>query len=275
MVNELMGDLNRYVMILKGIECKVWNHAHKYPAIARAWFEWGYLNDYKLLSSKGRNIVKLHPLLRYEFNVACQLLDGDEVNTDPANYMMLRTGLKSYFDMYIELNFLHVFKQVYKIGHSETAPAEVLDLGCGAGQYSVALNNLDFPIKLTLMDKSDNHIHLPFTWYQGDITKPSDAFKKQYDYIILNEVIHCLNGEETMGLMQNINDCLKPKGVVIVTEQWESYRMDWRMEKFSNGGKMYSIEEIEKLFKEIYMEQTDFSENINESHYFLTLRRKI
>jgi len=275
MVNQLMSDLNKVTMIITGLDCQIWKYKDKSPVLFQAWKDLNLLNDYGLLTFEGQEMVLSKPLLEYEFNVACERIYNEDPKTDPMNYTLLRRGLGKYFDQHIQKTFIDVFKGSFKIGHSEELPARVLDLGCGSGQYSIAINNLHLPIQLTLVDKSDDHKHLPFNNFQADIAQPGVIYTNQYDYIIMSEIIHCMSENEITNVLDGINDCLTPKGRVIVTEQFPSHRMDWRMETYSEGGKMYTSGEIASFFEKIEMVEVGFAENSNQSHYLQTFSRRI
>ena len=100
---------------------------------------------------------RLRQLLQYEFKIAFDQINHDELETNPDNYSLLRKGLGEYFELYIKEMFIDTYRQY----HSKVEPAwqapdnfRMLDIGCGNGAYSVALHNAFRNIDFTLIESS-------------------------------------------------------------------------------------------------------------------------
>ena len=278
MVKSMMASLDDYVSVLRGIRQKVWLQKNKYPVLYGIWAELGLISHSGngVLTGKGQEIVRLQPLLEYEFSVGMDQVINEEPETSQMNYRLLRTGLARYFELYIQEYFVTFFEENRKLGHSAELPGQVLDLGCGSGAYSIALKNKLDNLSFTLMDRSTDHLHLPFTSIVGDITRPNPKlFARRYDYIMLNEVVHCLSKEEITNLLANIDLCLTAKGKIFITEQFVTRRIENRMATYSKGGKNYTFAAINMFLSNRGFINTEFVENETQSHYTAVYQRKI
>ena len=163
-VNKLITNLSEYSMILRGIRLEIWINPRRSPALHKVWVEAGLIpNKVMGLTPEGIEIVKLCHLLQYEFKIASDQINNDVLETNPDNYTLLRAGLGEYFGLYIRDMFLNNFDKHYGKVKCKTGPFKMLDVGCGNGAYSTAMDYQFTHIDFTLIDRSEDHLKLlPF-----------------------------------------------------------------------------------------------------------------
>jgi 2-polyprenyl-6-hydroxyphenyl methylase/3-demethylubiquinone-9 3-methyltransferase len=108
----------------------------------------------------------------------------------------------------------------------EAAAQRVLDLGCGNGAFTAALQRQGFTMRG--MDHSETGIaiakreHPDIKFSQHDLARPiAPEFSSQFDAVVSHEVIeHLLLPRQ---LMQSALCALKPGGLLIVTAPYHGY----------------------------------------------------
>lgn len=250
LIDNLMTDLNRYIMVMKGIQLRIWEDRKKSPAVFDQWLYLDLIGETGAMTHLGAEIVAIRDLLLYEFAIAVDQMNHAVPVTNPDNYVVLRRGLGQYFEQHIKSTFINSVQQVY---HQKRPDEQfrVLDLGCGNGQYSNALQHdskLNF--SLTLIDRSFDHSDLKFRSFTADIVKDNwEKDLRHFDLIMMNEFLHCLSRKEIKIVLEKCASLIHPRaGLFLITEQFPNERMDWRMQTYSKGGKMYSPFEYDDFF---------------------------
>lgn len=92
---------------------------------------------------------------------------------------------------------------------------KVLDLGCGDGDYSIALKEMGFDIVAADIDKKRFEYSEQILFQYCDITKDMPFPDHTFDYLLLMEVVeHLRNPYE---VLPEINRIIKPGGSIILS----------------------------------------------------------
>ena len=127
----------------------------------------------------------------------------------------------------------------------------VLDIGCGTGFYADILKKLGvsdytgIDITDALFEKHKENLP-DFTFIKKDFT--TEKHEGQYDLIIMIEVLeHIVNDEKFVFAMNNIKNCMAPKGVFVISSVWQAggkhmfYVRKWTLEEIQNSFKGYKF----------------------------------
>lgn len=95
----------------------------------------------------------------------------------------------------------------------------LLDLGCGVGQYSIYFYNLGYNVSscdisskaLEILNEKNKNIKMKIQ----DMNKPLDYKDNEFDIVFANLSIHFLSDENTKNLLSEIKRILKPNGIFI------------------------------------------------------------
>lgn len=107
---------------------------------------------------------------------------------------------------------LDYMKYLPKIGN-------LLDLGCGVGQYSIYFYSLGYNVSscdisskaLEILNEKNKNIKTKIQ----DMNKPLDYKDNEFDIVFANLSIHFLSDENTKNLLSEIKRILKPNGIFI------------------------------------------------------------
>jgi len=93
---------------------------------------------------------------------------------------------------------------------------KVLDSGCGTGE-----DIIDIKRQAQTIDAYGEDIHIKKSIkFRGCSFRKSNIerdFNGLYDIIISSEVIHCLLGKKVKRYLKNLNEMLKPDGLLVIT----------------------------------------------------------
>lgn len=242
--------------IIMGVRTKIWNGTYDKkvmpPPIVSLWIDMHLITTTVVsdqdfisvdLTEAGHNIVKMSGLFEYEFSMMQQQLDDNFV-TDPAKYRVLRKALSMYSDQYLP---------PITEWMRERAGTNILDFGGGSGYYLRELLKSNPEAKGTLYDKAptveqDGGEELVrMKTYEEDFHSEKSKFfttqQNTFDTIIFSEVLHCMAIEDYPKVLHLLEGLLTPDGMLIVIEQRPSFRMDWRLNVMTKGGKSLDINE--------------------------------
>ncbi|OGF31401.1 hypothetical protein A2223_00905 [Candidatus Falkowbacteria bacterium RIFOXYA2_FULL_35_8] len=106
------------------------------------------------------------------------------------------------------------------------AGMKILEIGCGAGRFTVPLLKRDVYVtgtdisqkSLEALDLYCNKLNLAHRLHliNTDFDKP--LFKNEFDVIIIGNVIHHFNPEIKFEILRNITKALKPGGQIVIFE---------------------------------------------------------
>lgn len=154
--------------------------------------------------SKLEEMKKIRPLLEYHFGII-----RNDFNKSGDAYVLLRDGLKTYFDQYLS-------KIWFELGIRDT-DKRLLDYGAGAGQYSDKFLEENMAGDVMMVDKEvtrPDMVQIDFekdpSWY--------DPHREQFDLVLLAEVLHCKDEAMQKHLIQTSRMLLKPNGHLIIVE---------------------------------------------------------
>jgi cyclopropane fatty-acyl-phospholipid synthase-like methyltransferase len=143
----------------------------------------------------------------------------------------------------------------------------VLDIGSGAGTYSIQLCKINKHVEVDMLDKpemekecrkniAENNLGNRIKFYPGDIC--DYCFNNQYDGIILSNVLHLFDEDANKGIIKKISSILKEKGILVLHDFFLAddktsppvpslFTLDWLMHgAFFNA----SIKDISDLVEE-------------------------
>ena len=276
-IYELLEQLWVVPALVKGIELKIWENPGHYEHISAVWRSVGYL-DAQGLTEAGEIVVKCKGLLEYECRLIDSQLNGDKAETVPANYEMLRDGLAAYCETHLWPALRDMDKM---LGLPEDAL--ILDMCGGSGSYLECLLKSHPDRRGVLVDKSPqptdgliatNQLSMTLEadfkkdgqWYQ-ELFKPAS-----FDVIMLNEIFHCVSKVEQHYLLTMARALLKPDGKIIVGEQNRNFRLEWRMETYTEFGKCLDMEDVCELAERSKLTADKMFGA--PSHWFVILRKE-
>lgn len=126
-----------------------------------------------------------------------------------------------YWEKHIKEDDINNIEDNWIIDYIKYLPkiGNLLDLGCGVGQYSNYFYNLGYNVSscdisskaLEILSKKNKNIKTKLQ----DMNKPLDYKDNEFDVIFANLSIHFLSDENTKKLLDEIKRILKPNGIFI------------------------------------------------------------
>ncbi len=116
-----------------------------------------------------------------------------------------------------------------KLGVGKTLKAQkILDLGCGAAPWSIAMAMADQASKVVAVDFPEIleiaqahvkrfHVNRQFEWRPGDFHEVKFE-KGTYDLVILGHILHGEGELPSKKLIKRAHECLKPGGKLLIAE---------------------------------------------------------
>ena len=146
-----------------------------------------------------------------------------------------------------------------------TNTSSMLDIGGGSGRYVISFAEKYPDLNVTIFDHPDmikvarknieeSNISSRVSYIEGDIF--SDAPDKQYDFVLLSNVVHMFSMEENLTLFSRIKSWIKPGALVCVkdfklnssrTEPTASAMFALHMYLYGTGD-CYNTQEVEQMF---------------------------
>jgi len=257
--------------ILAGVNNRIWEYnptVHKLQNVIKIWEEFGWLDgdgDSLKLSASGERLVKIAPLVDYEFSMMNQQLDRNYV-TDPRKYSKLRAALAVYTEEFMP-NLLRYVACLTSPGSDK----KVLDFGGGDGVYLEATLHACPDAIGYLYDKA------PGTRLAGnqsteiivaDFADVTNHFQlSSLDTIIVSEVLHVLGKEKQHTVMTTLVALLKTGGKLVVIEQQPNFRLDWRMEAMTEAGACLTPSDVVALADSLSGALTKTGEQTSATHH--------
>lgn len=126
-----------------------------------------------------------------------------------------------YWEKHIKEDDLDNIEDNWILDYMKYLPktGNLLDLGCGVGQYSIYLYNLGYNVSscdislkaLEILNEKNKNIKTKIQ----DMNKPLDYKDNEFDIVFANLSIHFLSDENTENLLSEIKRILKPNGIFI------------------------------------------------------------
>lgn len=126
-----------------------------------------------------------------------------------------------YWEKHIKEDDLDNIEDNWILDYMKYLPktGNLLDLGCGVGQYSIYFYSLGYNVSscdisskaLEILNEKNKNIKTKIQ----DINKPLDYKDNEFDIIFANLSIHFLSDENTKNLLGEIKRILKPNGIFI------------------------------------------------------------
>lgn len=126
-----------------------------------------------------------------------------------------------YWEKHIKEDDLDNIEDNWILDYMKYLPktGNLLDLGCGVGQYSIYFYSLGYNVSscdisskaLEILNEKNKNIKTKIQ----DINKPLDYKDNEFDIVFANLSIHFLSDENTKNLLGEIKRILKPNGIFI------------------------------------------------------------
>ncbi|MBD9105305.1 class I SAM-dependent methyltransferase [bacterium] len=126
-----------------------------------------------------------------------------------------------YWEKHIKEDDLDNIEDNWILDYMKYLPktGNLLDLGCGVGQYSIYFYNLGYNVSscdisskaLEILNEKNKNIKMKIQ----DMNKPLDYKDNEFDIVFANLSIHFLSDENTKSLLGEIKRILKPNGIFI------------------------------------------------------------
>lgn len=126
-----------------------------------------------------------------------------------------------YWEKHIKEDDLDNIEDNWILDYMKYLPktGNLLDLGCGVGQYSSYFYSLGYNVSscdisskaLEILNEKNKNIKTKIQ----DINKPLDYKDNEFDIVFANLSIHFLSDENTKNLLSEIKRILKPNGIFI------------------------------------------------------------
>jgi SAM-dependent methyltransferase len=144
-------------------------------------------------------------------------------------------------------------------------PCKAVDLGCGAGNYTIYLASMGF--EMTGIDLSDEAINIAkknafnknFTcsFISGDITEDAEIVKDKFKFAFDYEVLHHVFPDKRNKYVNNVYNLLEPDSFymsVCFSEKDESFGGKEKFRKTPLGTELYfsSEDELYKLYRPLF-----------------------
>ncbi len=276
--------------VVRGIDIEVWKNNSVEPHITKIWLDEGLMEQAGTTGKTkptelGWGFIKCGDLLKYEATMLEPQLFGKTKVTDKSNYSLLRKGLKNYCE-------LELWPHLEEMANTLPKDAVMLDYCGGSGSYLESFLRSLPDSRGYLVDKSPD-VRPPLAELVGlcgvntiDFKKDKDWYKigseyvkttkldymGKFDFIMLNEILHCCNESDMIYLLSSSLEMLKTTGNVLVTEQKSNPVLDWRLHDYTKDGKTLPIESVARLalcngFSCSTMHSTN-------THWFLLLNKR-
>jgi len=257
--------------VCAGVRARVWEHQPtdqpKLAPISEIWIEHGLMTRSGMLTALGDACIASVDLFEYYcqiFEIHYQNKGGEHAT--PEQYDTLRAGLGAYT--------MHVMRDVFTRVGIEDNKWRTLDLGCGDGTYSKLFMDSNPCSHAILIDRSRTFPSKPVgcSFHQCDFLKDTQWTKRKYNFIMLNEILHCLSDIMTEDLINLCSQCLdKEEGYIMIGEKIPTPYFQWRMDLMSDRGACISLDECVA-----FMRVHDYSLvriATYETHYFGVFER--
>ena len=114
-------------------------------------------------------------------------------------------------------------QELLRTGYAPKA-GKLLDLGCGAGNYSIPLAKMGYEvsgvdISQTAISWATENVTtegISIDLACGDGIKLDDFRDSQFDFIFDGHFLHCIIGEDRRVLLKNVHRVLRPEGFFLV-----------------------------------------------------------
>ena len=126
-----------------------------------------------------------------------------------------------YWEKHIKEDDLDNIEDNWILDYMKYLPktGNLLDLGCGVGQYSIYFYSLGYNVSscdisskaLEILNEKNKNIKTKIQ----DMNKPLDYKDNEFDIVFANLSIHFLSDENTKNLLGEIKRILKPNGIFI------------------------------------------------------------
>ncbi len=140
-------------------------------------------------------------------------------------------------------------------------PCKTVDLGCGAGNYSIWLAKHGFDVTgIDISEKAVQHArqaaekaNAKCTFYVWDILGDLSEFKSSFDFALDWELLHHIFPEDRPKYVKNVHDILEPNGRYFslgFSESDPSFGGEGKLRETPIGTVLYfsSEDELEELF---------------------------
>ena len=279
-LNNIFNGSYQLAMLWKGIEVKVWESS-TYNDILHVWDKEGWTDPETL-----EYIKLMSDFIQYEYKMMIKQLNvieaGDptcwRMETDPGDYILLRSGLKSYADMHIRHMFDTAFENILGDVPDE---AMILDYCGGEGQYCDYILDL-LPHSMAVVhdrvfpSTESNGLHMRV---KADFEKNPDWHKgwaSKFDVVMLNEILHCKDHELRKYLLESAYQLLKPGGFLIIIDQEYSTHFEVRMNQLTGAGKCFTSNNLNATINNSVLSnkiEYIFSDTNNIQHYIAIWRK--
>jgi ubiquinone/menaquinone biosynthesis C-methylase UbiE len=141
------------------------------------------------------------------------------------DYLAAKPSLFSLFRKILELNFIKE-KKIIRDFFDLRTNKQILDIGCGTGEFSGLFKNLDY----CGIDISASYINYAAAKNKGNFQVMDATHLKfsnnSFDYVLIMAVLHHLTDTEVDQVLSEAKRVLKPNGKILIMEDAKIKEMD-------------------------------------------------
>ncbi len=171
--------------------------------------------------------------------------------------------LRTLFYITLDLFFLrswHVRKKARELFEEKGVKPEILDAGCGFGQYDRFMLRKLNPEHILAVDVKEDYLEDCRDYFKKQIKKGRISFEKadlldfsegSYDFVLCVDVLEHI--EEDVKVMRNLKKCLKPGGYLLMHSPSDLAEEDAGGDEFfvdEHARAGYSTQELRSKFKQ-------------------------